>query len=419
MEAAQDRRPRAAIARDLIAANAGDNLKYTGFATPIPGAIPYPLALHNPYAVESLIDRNLRLLDICLSLRTQDLDYQKLAEDSAEAYKLFLDVTEIDKAQEAFLSSNDGTGAVALLAQKETEQVANGNVKGTLDSQNWAKARDEKLRGFIKQRRKLVEAYEGVLAKRRSDVNEGSNFAARQKRVEDRYVELLLDAVYRSWAISDGLKIVYGKDLQPPQPSDEFLDDLVKWHKMVVDEMEKALRRDTEYALVLNLRYAQKDGRHLPLAGPAPLATADPLASGWTSDRSKLSDGTIRFHLDNDKIFPDQDYVRFRGVGVSFSPSTATERLGIWKVMITPPSLAVTDGATSTPLGIPPLYIGDVRDSFSGEPRIVGSSYFNLNPSSGEWNIRILSEKSTIGEPYSKISDVQVTLLVATLPKAR
>jgi hypothetical protein len=403
------RRARAALPVEFVPP-AGGALKYCGHVKRLDGAAQYPLALHNPFQVERLIDRNLRLLETCLALRTQAQDYQKLGDDATAAYELFLALNKVDDSQDAY-SEDEGSSASLLMAQKETEQTQQ-TTKGTDTSVQWAAARENKLREFSQERRKSIAKQQERLEQRRKDVNDGSNYAARQKRVEDRYVELFQDAIYRSWAISDGLKIVYGKEAEPPQPSDEFLNELVHWHKIAVDEMEQTLRRDTEYALVLNLRNTQKDGTNRPLTGAAPLAGANPLASGWLPDRTFLNADTVRFRLDKASFFPDQEFIRLRGVGITIGP----DKLGAWKVKITPPVMTVSEGASASLLGIPAFYVGNVRDRTVADPITAGQNYFNLDPCSGEWEIRILGN-STQGDGFSKISDMELTIVVATLPK--
>ena len=164
----------------------------------------------------------------------------------------------------------------------------------------------------------------------RSNPNHGSNYEARRSRTERRYLELLQDATYRSWAIADGLQLVYGKDLPPPQPSDEFLDDLVHWHKIVLDEREQTLRRDTEYALLLSLQHVQKDGT--TVQGPNS-SGGGPLTDAWTADRKTLKGNSIRFRLDKNAFFLDQDCIRLRGIGLAIEPP----QLGAWSVKVSPP----------------------------------------------------------------------------------
>ena len=78
--------------------------------------------------------------------------------------------------------------------------------------------------------------------------------------------------------------------------------------------------------------------------------------------------------------------------------------------------MTVTDGTATFPVGIPAVYFGQVRSRKEADRAVGGTNYFNLDPCSGEWEVRILGNSST-GESSSKITDVEVSLLIATLPK--
>src|SRR5437764_8496278 len=125
-------RPRLQIQLDGGGA-AGQPIRFCGYTHRLAGAAQYPLSLYNPFRVETLIDRNLRLLDTCLTLRTQEQDYQKFADDAALAYALFQQLDNIDDQQDTYCQSND-VGVTTIATQHEIVQEADGKIHGSSDS---------------------------------------------------------------------------------------------------------------------------------------------------------------------------------------------------------------------------------------------------------------------------------------------
>lgn len=366
----------------------------------------YNVAQLNPFLVEPLLERLLQILETCLVLRSQYLDYDALAANRQLDAQLFDKLLSLEEEEESI--NSEGKTWETLSNQRELlkEDAA---LRGSKASTDAAEATSEKLKALTQRRRAVRSDIQTKLKKMEGDDGSGLNYSARLDSVKTRFDQLLGEAAFIALAISDGLRLVYGVGNTIPAVDPDtggFLDALVKWSKDVLTTLERILLKDVEYSFPVNLKTA-KDG-----AGVYVAPTWNPVAG--TRDSQKLGQDVIRFTLDSKFWFPRQSSVRLRGIAACIYGAA---NAGQWTISITPPKISVGEGATAIEVSLPRMVIGNVTEYLPVPPTFTGGAYYNLNPSVGEWEVR-MERDSSKNMKFTEITDVEILFRVAVIPQS-
>ncbi len=365
----------------------------------------YDVAQLNPFLVEPLLERLLKLLETCLVLRSQYLDYDALASNRQLDSQLFDKLLRLEEEEEAI---NSESKAWETMSNQRELLKGDASLEGSPSSVDSAKAHSAKLQALNQKRRAIRSEIQAKLKKMEGDEGSGLNYATRLDSVKTRFAQLLGEAAFVALALSDGLKLVYGVGNTIPAidpAAGGFLDALVKWSKDVLTTLERILLKDVEYSFPVSLKTA-KD---------AVGAYAAPVwnAVAGIRDSQKLGQDVIRFTLDPKFWFPRQSSVRLRGVAACIYGGADD---GLWTISITPPKASVGEGATAIEVAIPRMVIGNVSGYLPLPPTFTGGAYYNLNPSGGEWEVRIERDSSK-SKQFTEITDVEIWFRVAVIPQ--
>lgn len=294
-----------------------------------------------------------------------------------------------------------------LLAQAALQSSASAAFQASYQGAQAKRMWDEADIDF--KRRRTQAARDNADEKVRLTCKPGGayNYAEQIDSLVTRMMRDLSDALSRLVAASQGLKTIYGQDVQLPgsivgvlgSKADDWnaitvLDDALNWVRNAIAFLVAFTQRDQQYTLTVSLR--QTLPKH-----PWPHENQD-----WHSGEES---GTWKFTISED-LFPGQTYVRLRGVSIL---SRGTD--GVWKGSIRPPvnsfyrhsadsTVAVDQSQVQTAL------VGRIRPrSPDLNADVIGKTSLRNVAPFGEWTLTF-ADKSTQDESRGDLDDIEIDL---------
>jgi hypothetical protein len=286
---------------------------------------------------------------------------------------------------------------IAATAQSETIAAAADServrIQGLQAKSDW----DTKDAGFRYDRTKVAREHQ--IAKVQAATSRGGalNYGERMVPLRDRATLDLQEGLAKLSAAAKGLRLLYGFDLQLPQPDSmhgQFFDGCLLWVRKAINWLVRFRQLEQSYVLPILVK---------------------PLCKDWGHARAT---GVFEFTIPEDR-FRYMKHVRLRGITVcTVYPQKDDDGAGTFEALVTAPRVSACvhlsgKNAKLDQNSVPPCRSARVAPrSRLKEPDVVGASaLYNVSPI-GDWKM-ILSTRSTTGLSLNAVQDVHLDLHLA------
>ncbi len=349
------------------------------------------LKLENPYEpllLETMLKEASEALDRCLALRREAYELEIAAVKAAADYQLFLDLdptdAELDTIALAIPRLQGEQSGYHKASMSYTDKGFQGHDETLSSSAQDDLDAARKRQALLTRRRDTRKQYEKDYDSRHTTAGNAHNFGERMRRIVPLLADDLQEAYEKLLAAHTGIQTIYNQDFPLPALDGEgAVDALVMWTREIIRFLDIEKQQEVSYDLVVPL--TQKWG-----SSQAAILPYDALRKCIDNpDRQK----TISFELGD--VFPSQDRVRLRAIGLAFGSAPvgtdfgSTDRLGYWRLRATihtPKQPKVTQPGSFYQR--PPVVFGNVSLHSHAVPMAIssGPECRNLDPR-GTWTI--------------------------------
>ncbi len=275
-------------------------------------------------------------------------------------------------------------------AATQKASAAGVRAKWALDDVNFRRDRTQIARDSLDCRMRAATEPGGAL-----------NFSERMAPLKKRFGQDFRYALARLSSVEKGMKLVYGYEASLPQSlppmSGSYFDECLIWVRDAINWLVRFSRMDQNYMTSISLRQQLK-----------PDVWANGLKAGtWPVE---ILDG----------LFPDQQYVRLRGVGASvvLQHSEKEESSNLWMLTLRVPQKSKYRHSNNREVevdqsNVPPCRLGRVATRVgTREPDITGASALHNVSPLGVWTVSI-GRTSTTGMQREELNDIIIDLHLA------
>ena len=256
---------------------------------------------------------------------------------------------------------------------------------------------DWQNRNFLKERTLVARRLQEIKSKLATDPNGILNHAKRMDALQQRFQNDFRDAIARLNAVRQGLKEIYGYDVELPQnqSSSTYFDDCLIWCRTAIQWLVRFSRMEQSAVIPISIRSILGD-------------------DDWSAG---LKSGTWTLAV-RDRDLPGMNCVRVRGLSAISYVGLLSDEDRLWQLSISPPVEAIHSFSNGEKIildqsRIPPAKLFRVTSrKATRDPDVVGlSAWFNISPI-GKWRVSVLG---SIPAPclFSKLSDITLDILVS------